>query len=294
MHLTYFKQFIANAVVFFLLVTSAFAPASAHEYWLNPILFEIPAGETIMADLRNGENYKGGLQIYVDRFIKRFEVHDGKKSNKVTGANGDQPAAKYQTQNPGLHIITYQSTFDSLVFNEWEKFLTYLENQGLDTIARRHLARGLPKTGFKEEYARTVKSLVKVGHGEGQDLNTGMPFEFVAQDNPYTMGADPQKEQFLKVRLFLGEKWQANKQVLIFQQNSPDNNNVTRSVTRTDARGYVQVPLKGGGKFMLSSVHMFEGDDDSNTKRPEWLSYWANLTFALPGADELLKKTDDQ
>ncbi len=251
---------------------------------MDPSKFEITPGEILEGNLRNGENYKGNPQYYLKRFFTRFEVFDGNKSHKVIGENGDRPALKFKTANSGLHILIYQSTFDSLIFKEWEKFIAYAQNQSLDGAVQRHLERGLPQTGFRENYARTVKSLVRVGEGKGEDRLTGMPFEFVAQENPYTL---TDKADFLNVRLYLDNNPAPHKQVLIFQNNG----RISHTKTRTDEEGYVKIPLAGGGKFMLSSVHLFEGDDDPDTKTPEWLSYWANLTFARPGADELLDKS---
>ena len=258
----------------------------SHEYWIEPRKYEIAPGDTLEADLKNGQNYKGNNQYYLEKFFTKFDIFDGQQTHIAAGKNGDQPALKFQTTNPGLYIISYQSTFDTLKFEKWEKFIAYAYNQGLDGVVQRHLQRGLPQQYFKEDYARTIKALVRVGKGNGEDKLTGLPFEFVAQDNPYTLVIQNNENAFLSVRLYINDKPMGDKQVLIFQNNG----NITHTKTKTDSDGYVKVPLKGGGTFMLSSVHMFEGDDDSNTKKPEWLSYWANLTFAMPGADKLLGK----
>ena len=282
---TSYKLYISLALFF----TSLINVAYAHEYWIEPRIFEIAPGETIEADLRNGQNFKGNQLYYLTHRFVKFEVHSGETIHKITGANGDQPALKFKSNIDGLHILIYQSVFDNLTFDKWEKFVAYTKNQGLNNIVAEHKSRGLSQTSFNESYARTIKALVSVGGGKGSDRRTGLPFEFVAQDNPYTMAIDPDKEQFLKVRLFLDEKWLANKQVLIFQNNGK----ITQSKAHTDALGFANIPVKGGGKFMLSAVHMFEGDDDPETKRAEWISLWANLTFALPGADAMLKKPDE-
>ena len=274
-----YKFFIAACTLFLTFLSSAFA----HEYWIEPRQYEIAAGETILADLRNGQLYKGNKLYYLTGRFTKFEVYDSDGIHKVEGANGDQPALKYKTEKPGLYILSYQSVYDTLKFKKWEKFVKYTVTQGLDGIPERHLQRGLPQTLFAENYARTIKALVSVGGGEGQDRLTGLPYELVAQDNPFTMGKDKKSVQ---VRLFLEGKPAPNKQILIFNNNGQ----ITETKTRTDGQGFADINIESGGKFMLSAVHMFEGDDDSNTKKPEWLSYWANLTFAMPGADEILMK----
>ena len=284
-------RFNYNNIFATALVASAFTHhAEAHEYWIEPNKFEIAPGDNIEADLRNGQNFKGNRLYFLTNGFTRFDIWDGHDFHKAEGSNGDQPALKFTTKKPGLHILTYQSTFSSLTFKKWEKFVTYTKNQGLNDAINKHLSRGLAKTDFKESYARTIKALVNVGDGAGNDKRTGLPFEFVAQKNPYRVQADDKAPQQIVVRLFLEDKWAGNKQVLIFQNNG----NITQSTGRTDDQGLITIPLKGGGKFMLSAVHMFEGDDDPETKKPEWFSYWANLIFALPGADELLEQPKSQ
>jgi uncharacterized GH25 family protein len=286
MHRFNYKNIFATV-----LMASALTPTvQAHEYWIEPNKFEIAPGDNIEADLRNGQNFKGNRLYFLTNGFTRFDIFDGHDFHKAKGSNGDQPALKFTTTKPGLHVLTYQSTFTSLTFKKWEKFLTYTKNQGLDKVITRHLARGLGKTNFKESYARTIKALVKVGDGTGNDKRTGLPFEFVAQDNPYRLKVDEKGHRQIVVRLFLEDKWAGNKQVLIFQNNGK----ITQSTGHTDNQGLITIPLNGGGKFMLSAVHMFEGDDDPATKKPEWFSYWANLIFALPGVDGLLKQSNNK
>jgi len=281
-------RFNHNIICAILVIASVFSTSvTAHEYWIEPKQFEILPGDDIKADLRNGQNFKGNRLYFLTNGFTRFDIFDGDQYHQAKGSNGDQPALTFITTKPGLHILTYQSTFTSLTFKKWEKFLEYTRNQGLDKVVTTHLERGLAKTGFKESYARTIKALVKVGNGKGRDKRTGLPFEFVAQDNPYLLPVDENNQQQIAVRLFLEDKPAANRQVLIFQ----DNGEISQSTGHTDDQGLIIIPVNGGGKFMLSAVHMFAGDDDPDTEKPAWFSYWANLVFALPGADDLLKQS---
>ena len=282
----YHKLYLCIAIA----VVGIISPVFAHEYWIEPRKFQVEAGEVIEADLRNGQNFKGNMLYYLTHRFKKFEVHDDDGIHNVTGSNGDQPALKFRPRKQGLHILAYHSIFDSITFEKWDKFVTYAQNQDLTGIVERHLARKLPQTMFKEDYARTIKALVGVGNGEGSDRLTGLPFEFVAQDNPYVMDFDGKQEQYVRVRLFLDQKPVSGKQVLIFR----DNGAITQSKTITDTDGFAKIPVEGGGKFMLSAVHMFDGENDPTNKKAAWLSYWANLTFGLPGADKILAKPKSQ
>ena len=274
-----FTPLRATAFVTTLIAVMASTSVRAHEYWLEPARFEVKVGDKIEADLRNGENFKGNRLYYLENTIERFEITSNSGTFKVKGDNGDQPALSYQTAEAGLHILSYQSTFSTLGFKKWDKFTSYLDNQGLDGIASLHEKRGLPKTGFVESYARTVKALVQVGNTEGRDRATGLPYEFVAVENPYQVPQLSFDTARINIILLLNGQPAPNRQVLVFQ----DNGTVTMKTLRTNENGAVSVPLVGGGKFMLSSVHMYAGDENPETDRTEWYSYWANLVFAAPG-----------
>ncbi len=256
-------------------------PIRAHEYWVEPHRFEVTQGERIRADLKNGQNFEGISLYYLTGRFTKFEVFAPSGPQKVTGHEGNQPALNHSSGETGLHVVSYQSIFDRLKFDEWDKFTAYVIEQGLDGVLEEHAARGLPQTGFTEQYARSAKALVAVGDGHGADRLTGLPLELVALDNPYATSGDAGR---VAVQLFWRGEPLADRQVLVFQHNGA----LKQWKLRTDAQGKAVINVTGGGKFLLSSVYMFAGDDDPETPTEEWVSYWASLTFALPGADELL------
>lgn len=249
-----------------------------HEYWLEPRKFAVKPGEIVEADLKNGQHFKGGKLYYLNHRFKRFEIHTNSGQRKAKGNDGDQPALRYTAKEPGLHILVYESIFDELTFEKWDKFLYYLKLEGLEDIVERHKARKLPQNYFNEQYSRRVKSLVKVGDGAGKDRLMGLGYEMVAEENPYQLSNDGKKHKTLPVRVYLKDQPYANAQINIFQ----DNGKVHETHVRTDANGLAMIPITGGGKIMLSSVYMYDGDNDEKTKLAEWQSLWANLTFELP------------
>lgn len=251
----------------------------SHEYWIEPRKFEVLPGETIEADLKNGEHFKGGKLYYLTHRFKRFEMHTPDEIVKITGNEGDQPALKAKARGEGLYVLVYQSIFDSLTFETFEKFENYLKIEGLEHIVARHAERKLARTHFTEKYSRRIKALVKVGEGKGADKLTGLEYEMVALQNPYHLDAND--KQSIEIQLFLKGKPAINRQINIFQ----DNGKIFETNVHTNALGIAKIPLTGGGKFMLSSVNMEDGDNDDATELPEWVSLWANLTFALPASE---------
>lgn len=275
---------VRTAIAAFCGISLIFLAVSAqgHEYWVEPHKFEVEAGAAIRADLKNGENFEGIRLYYLTGRFTKFEVFAPSGPQPVGGYEGNQPALDHRSGESGLHVISYQSIFDRLTFDKADKFTAYLEEQGLDGILEEHAARGLPPTGFTEQYARSAKALVAVGDGAGADRLTGLPLELVALDNPYENAGDGAP---VVVRLYWQGEPLADRQVLVFQYNGLS---LRQWKLRTDDQGRAAIDVRGGGKFLLSSVYMFAGDDDPQTPTDEWVSYWASLTFAMPGADALL------
>ena len=260
-------------------------PALAHEFWFEPDVFTPPANGHIEAQLRVGQDFKGSTYPYIGRDIELFTLTMGDKSEPVKGRDGDKPALSVDAPGEGLAIISYQNTYSTLRFTEWDRFTYYVDYEGLEGVIERHRERGLPETGFREKYKRCAKTLVGVGNGEGQDRLTGMQFEWVAEDNPYAVEGDS-----LRVRLYLDGEPYPDHAFNVFQYNGEQS--LTRY--RTDAQGRATISLEGGGKFMLNAVHLFEGDNAIDEGDPEYFSYWASLVFGLKGSDALLAKASEE
>jgi hypothetical protein len=243
----------------------------AHEFWIEPAASILKDGERLTADLKVGLDFRGASFPYLqDRFV-RFSLLNRSQRYAVVGEDGDIPAINLPHGAPGLDVIAYHSTPDRLTYDDWKIFVAYAEDEGLTDLLRRHAARGLPQRGFVELYTRCAKSLVQVGPvtNDDKDLATGMPFELVAQANPYAEAADT-----LVVKLYWQGVPQSGKQVSLFV----DDGHVSKRKFTTDRDGNISVPLAGGGRFMLNAVEMQETEKDGAS----WQSHWASLTFQLP------------
>lgn len=269
-----------------LLLLTGTAATSAHEYWIEPKAYEIEPGAELQADLKNGQNFKGLTFTYIKSRFERFTLTGPGSTEPVPGRDGDLPPLRMTVDEPGLYIAAYQSVFDRLKFEKWEKFTQYLDNQGLDGIAEAHRRRGLPETGFTEQYARCAKALIRVGEGKGEDRVTGLAFELVAEKNPYRLSGSA----VLPVRLYWQGNPQPDSQIEIFRFDGA----LEKTKLRTDSEGRAEIPLAGGGKFLLNAVHMAPGDSDPETATAEWVSYWASLVFGIDGTDALLSRAKPQ
>jgi hypothetical protein len=245
----------------------------AHEFWIAPLAYQIEEGAAFSAELRQGQNFIGGRFSYLPaRFFSFNITHDGATA-PVAGRIGDLPAIKSVQLEPGLTTITHYSRPTSLKYDEFSKFAAFLTTHGLERLIDRHRERGLPEQGFTERYRRTAKSLVQVGDASGADTAIGMPYELVAEANPYQFGSDA-----LPVRLLWRGQGEPRTVIQIFiegRKTGPDR-------VMTDDQGRAEIPISPGVVYMLNAVHIVELDGEAEESNAVWESYWASLTFAVP------------
>jgi uncharacterized GH25 family protein len=268
-----------------LVLAGAVFPAAAHEFWVSPRSYHVEPGERIVAALRNGQMMRGAELPYVSSWFHDFSVTVRDHSRDVAGFEGDMPALSYTPAEPGLHVIAYSSTADTVTYDDWNRFQAYLAYEGLDGVAEAHRARGLPEAGFSEDYTRFAKALVQVGPVDEDDGDAplGLRFELVAENNPYAPGA----EAVMVTLLRRGEPV-AGRQIAVFRCAGE----VTRTLVTTDTRGQAAIPIAGGGVFLLNAVDIRPVERDApgtegtdGTGGPVWESDWASLTFGLGAAD---------
>lgn len=250
--------------------------AAAHEMWLEPTRAAIEPGAVYEIEIRIGQNLSGPDYSYLPNWFDRFQIIEADVARPVDSFIGDLPAVSETAGAAGLLTLVYLSTADIVDYPTLEKFLVFTEKEGLDGAAERHRARSLPDADIRETYVRSAKALVKAGDGAGQDRARGLPFEFVAEANPFT--APPGAS--IPVRLYWQGDPQANVQVSIFRRDAEEQVTVER--VRTDAEGRVQVP-GAPGFYLLSAVRLDEPPAKlAADKNADWHTVWAALTYHRP------------
>ena len=245
--------------------------AAAHEYWIEPVQFQVNAGGHIVANLKVGQNFKGNVYPYIPGQSKGAWIVDADGKRLSSARVGDIPAFKETPGPPGLHILAYYSMPYRLTYTEPGKFAHFLEAAGLEWALVEHRQRGLPEIGFVEVFSRCAKALVQNGIGGGDDEVIGMPIELVANENPYDLS--PTASALAVTLLWQGAPL-ANAQITVFR----DKGGLDVTKVRTGPDGVALAPLGGGGKFLLNAVHIIPWDEQP---KDEWHSYWASLTFEI-------------
>lgn len=268
------KRSIA-ALVLALGASIAAAPLAAHEFWIDPTDFSVDEGTPLVADIRVGQDMKGSAYSYVPPNFRRFDIVMNGTVTPVEGRAGDRPALNMAAPESGLAVVVHVTKDYTLVYREWEKFVTFCTHKDFEWALAQHAERGLPQTDFRELYSRHAKSLIAVGDGAGADSETGLETEIVALANPYTddlSGGFP-------VRVLYQGKPRTEAQVELFER-APDGTVEIRLFT-TDEEGRALLDVKAGHAYLADHVVMRPLEATSETD-PVWESLWASLTFEVP------------
>lgn len=250
-------------------------PASAHEFWISPVNYAIKPGEQAQAHLRVGQGFIGPAYSYQTRQFERFEVLQGDAVLGVEGRLGDVPAMDMGGLSEGLAVIVHETTDNSLSYSEWAKFEKFVTHKAMDGVLEDHIARGIPQTGFEEDYRRFAKSLVAVGSGVGADREVGLQTEIVALNNPYTETLSE-----MAVKVLLNGAPRGNAQVELFVRDTEGEIDV--QLYETNAQGIARFPVAAGHEYLVDAVSMEALPNGDVEAGAVWRSLWAALTFKMP------------
>ena len=107
---------------------------------------------------------------------------------------------------------------------------------------------------------------------QDSDRVLGFTLELVAERNPYALHAG----QSLPVRLLYRDKPLAGALVIAVNRRNPS----AKLSARSGKDGRATFKLTEPGMWLIKAVHMTPA---AAGEQSEWNSYWASLTFELPG-----------
>ncbi len=268
---------VAAAILFLGLgcgLVGAGSAVQAHEYWVEPQGPAILAlGTAMQGEFKVGVDFKGSRNSYIPRNVERLVLAMPDGSQKALGGElGQRPAVNTTAEQLGTHVVGLVTTRSKLTWRERERFVSFIDYEGLPGILEQHAARGLPEVGFAESYARSAKALFQVGPGDLNDQVLGMPLEVVM------IAYDSQAQ---RVRLRVLEKGQAlaGNQVRLFHRRD-GGEEAEQVIAITDADGTVSFDVSGGGQFMANTVTLREPEQAEWDE--VWHSWWGSLSFNLP------------
>jgi hypothetical protein len=83
------------------------APAPAHEFWIEPKEYRVDPGTRIVADLKVGQQFRGGVFPYLKSQFVSLKVRRPAGSRDIKGDEGDTPAIAIRSAEKGFerHLI---------------------------------------------------------------------------------------------------------------------------------------------------------------------------------------------
>ncbi len=253
------------------------APVAAHEFWIEPLAYQVAPEGRLEANIVNGQEFAGAKLAYLPQRFVNFVLFSGTETDQVEGRPGDLPALQQDPVAEGLNIAAYQANNATVDYANWEKFQKFVDHKDFGDVLSQHEARGISVDGFKEVYSRHSKTLFGVGNSEGSDRRVGLETEIVALTNPYT---DDLSAGF-QVQVYYRNDLRPNTQVEVFEKAA--NSTVTISLYRTNDEGIAVFPVRPGYRYMVDAVVLRAPSTAlMETSGAVWETLWANLTFAVP------------
>ena len=258
------NHFLAKLTVV-LLFSSISLTSSAHELWLEPEAFITQPNSKLNAHIKVGQKFNGDKFPYLRSETKSLKLFLEQKSITLQPRDGDYPAIQSLLEESGLHVLSYQSTPEKVDYKNFEVFKSFLQDEGLWKKWSKENPDFI-NSDINETYTRYAKSLIQVGSKPGEDFNTGLLFELIALNTPYT------NTDKIEVLLLYDGKPHSNSQITVFHKN---NNQTSISKTKTNIHGKATISSEKTGRYLISSVYLKK----KKSNKTKWQSLWASLTF---------------
>jgi uncharacterized GH25 family protein len=246
--------------------------ASSQDYFLLPGNFYMKKGDKLNLHLLSGNEFvKDGEYKYESGKISKFMLYEGKKQTDLSKSPKDTSAniLNYKLESSGLAMVEVVKS--ESVESERNKFLKYLNSEGLDKIAED--AKSNNQQYFVEKSTRYLKTLIAVDKPNDRDFDKPLneDYEIIIKQNPYRSdyGDDVTGEV-----LFHGKPL---KDAVVILYVKTINGNVFSQKLSADAGGLIYFKLSREGIYMLSSVHI----ESSKDKKADFESWGTTYTFAF-------------
>lgn len=265
----------------FSLALAVAGAASAHDLWLQPAAYWLPAPGSVPLSIlvghgQNRENWG----IRSDRIVLLRSVGpDGRVTDlmPLVRPNTAPPTTTLRFAQPGTHVVAMQSShapseLPAARFNE------YLKEEGLTPAIRLRQRTTATGRAGKEVYSRRAKALVQVGPLDPKAASPatrplGLALEIVPEHDPYRL----KPSEPLPVRV-LHEGKPLPGALIKLTNLDADERPVATKVT--DGAGRAQFSLPRKGKWLLNVVWT---KPLSGNPKADFDTTFSSLSFGYPG-----------
>lgn len=260
----------------------------AHEFWFEPVMAPLSAGDTARLDLRVGEFFEGevmGFSASQTVGLRQYSASGSKDLRALLPppARGAVATLNVPLPSSGSYLFAFDSQ-PSQISLPAGTFHAYLHDEGLDFIKTQRESAGTAEKPGRERYRRHVKTLLRVGDATSAGASqaaadktyatrTGQRLEIVPSNDPLLM----KPGDALGLQVLFDDKPLAGALLKAWNRRGGQTL-IIRAKTAADGKAMFNLPYAGG--WMVSVVHMVPV---KGVKDIDWDSLWGNLSFKLAG-----------
>ena len=266
--------------------------AHAHEFWFEPVMAPLAAGDTARLDLRVGEFFEGeqmGFSAPQTAVLQQYSASGNKDLRALLPppSRGAVATLNLPLPAPGSYLFAFDSQPNQISLAA-DRFHAYLHDEGLDFIKSQREAAGTAEKPGRERYRRHVKTLLRVGDAASAGAapatadktyatRTGQRLEIVPSNDPLAM----KPGDALGLQVLFDDKPLAGALLKAWNRQGGQTL-IIRAKTSVDGKATFNLPYAGG--WMISVVHMVPV---KGAKDIDWDSLWGNLSFKLAATESL-------
>ena len=254
------------------LVLVSAAPAWAHDCWLQPDHFKIGLDTLLIVKLFVGHNLEVTKELILEKKITpRLSLLTQDKEVDLLSELEDEslPAVKLLPQFTGTGLVAMDRGFTDIIL-ENDKFASYIKGEHHEHLLEQVKAN--PRGKQKEEYARCVKTLVRVGD---DPYNPEVAAKQTGQKLEILLLSPPRQTEPVKIQVLFDQKPLANKTVTALIQTQ--DGMVTRTaVTSEDGQAVFENGV--AGMWLVRLIHLAACEEDRDM---DWTSYWGAFCFEM-------------
>ena len=252
-------------------VGAATITASAHDFWLVPDVFAIPAAGQLVVRGQTSSAFPTTLSAVTPDRVTDAKVLGAADEERITALStqDNSMVLKHRPKTPGQKVVAVAVGWRH-VKETAESFRKYLVAEGAeDALARFERSGQLPKADLVRRYAKYGKTVVEVGEGpRAFERAAGHPLEFMPIADPATAGE-------LQVRLMFQGKPLAGARV--HAGAAQRNGKPVKDLTLTTSNdGVISVPA-GAGLWNVRTIHVVPAAAGADA---QWDVHWATFVFS--------------
>ena len=262
-----------NTLALAVVVCTAAATASAHDFWLVPDMFAVPASGEIVVKGQTSSAFPTTLSAVTPDRVTEARVVGAADDERIAALaiQGNSLLLRHRPKTAGQKVVAVSVGWRHV--NETAaSFRKYLVAEGAEDALKHYDRTGqLPTADIVRRYAKYGKTVIEVGSGpRAFDRRVGHPLEFVPETDPGAAKSGP-----IQMRLLFQGQPLAGARV--HAGRAPASGEKYSEVSRvTAADGRVSIPAEGG-VWNVRTIHVVPAPAGVDAN---WDVHWATFVWS--------------